>query len=125
MRNRFATVLLMLGLVAGPARADLATVYYGLGVADGQFEGDGGDDMSLGTLNATLGVEALDVLGVELEAGVASDQTDSLFSEPQLHYQAAMLRLGWRWDRIAVYGLGGQARLELDDALGELRLFLA
>jgi hypothetical protein len=64
-----------------------------------------------------LGFQLLDFVGLELEVGAASDQTGSILSEPLVQYQAAMVRLGYRWDRAGVYVLGGQARLDVDRSL--------
>ena len=120
MRKLLGGLTLGLGLLAGSAQADVARPYYGIGVADGSVELDGTDDdeRSVGTVNATVGVQLLDFLGLEFEIGAASDQPDSLFSEPMVQYQAAMLKLGFRWDRVALYALGGQARYDIDDELG-------
>jgi len=106
-----------LALLASNVRAEAADLYFGIGVADGGVDVPNGPDRSLGTVNATLGLQLLGFLGLELELGAASDQTDSLLGEPLVSYQAAMLRLGHRWDRTGVYLLGGQARLEVDDSL--------
>jgi len=57
----------------------------------------------------------MDFVGIELEIGSASDQTSSILSEPLVQYQAALLRLGYRWDRVGAYLLGGQARLDIED----------
>ena len=121
MRKLLGGLTLGLGLLAGTAQADVARLYYGIGVSDGTVELDGADDdeRSLGTVNATIGVQLLDFVGLELELGAASDQPDSLFSEPMVQYQAAMLKLGFRWDRVALYALGGQARFDVDEELGE------
>jgi len=72
---------------------------------------------SLGTINATLGFQLMDFVGLELEAGAASDQTSSILSEPLVQYQAALVRLGYRIDRAGFYLLGGQARLDIDKSL--------
>ena len=116
-RNVRVIAVLALSLMAGSAHAELARLYYGVGFSDGSVEIPGDGDRSLGTINATVGLQLLDFLGVELEAGAASDQVNSMLSEPQVQYQSAMLRLGYRWDRAAVYVLGGQARLDIDSDL--------
>lgn len=108
---------LALALAAGGAQADVARLYYGVGFSDGSVEIPGNDDKSLGTISATLGLQLVEYLGVELQAGAASDQVNSMLSEPQVQYQSAMLRLGYRWDRAAVYLLAGQARLDIDKDL--------
>jgi len=121
MRKLLGSLALGLGMLAGTAHADadvdVAKLYYGIGFSDGSVDVPGGGDRSLGTINATLGVQLLDFVGIELEIGAASDQINSMVSEPLVTYQAAMLRLGYRWDRAGVYVLGGQARLEVDDSL--------
>ena len=117
MRKLLGSLALGLGMLAGNAHADVAKLYYGIGFSDGSVEVPGGDDRSLGTANATLGVQLLDFVGLELQVGAASDQVGSMVSEPLVNYQAAMLRLGYRWDRTGVYLLGGQSRLEVDDSL--------
>lgn len=122
MRKLLGGLTLGLSLLAGTAQADVTRLYYGIGIADGTVEYDEEgteEEKRLGTLNATLGLQLLDFIGLELEVGAASDQMDSLFSEPLVQYQAAMLKLGFRWDRVALYALGGRARFELDDELGE------
>jgi len=114
MRKVLGSLALSLGLMAGSAQAnDVAKMYFGAGFSDGSVEvGNTGDSKSLGTLSLTVGFQLLDFIGVELEAGSASDQVGSIISEPQASYQAALLRLGYRWDRAGVYLLAGQARLD-------------
>ena len=119
MRKLLGSLTLGLGLLAGTAHADGAKFYYGIGVSDGTVETDGAGDRSLGAANATFGVQLLDLVGIELQVGAASDQVGSMLSEPQVQYQAAMLRLGYRWDRAGVYLLGGQARLDFDPDFGD------
>ena len=117
MRRLLSGLVLSLGLLAGAAKADTARFYFGAGFADGNVDVTGGSDKSLGTVSATVGVQLLDFIGVELGMGSASDQTGSILSEPLLTYQTVMLRLGYRWDRVGVYVLGGQARLDIDSDL--------
>ena len=112
MKKLLGILALSLGLFAGQAHADIAKMYYGLGVTDGSLEVEGGEDDSLGTVNATLGLQLLDFVGLELEVGSASDQTSSILSDPLFTYQALMVRLGYRWDRAGVYLLGGQGRAD-------------
>ena len=110
-----ATLAAALG--AGAAHAGAPVPYYGLGFSDGNLDVPGDGQRSLGTASATVGVRLLPFLGVEVEAGVASDDTDSILSEPLVNYQALMARVGWRWDRLGVYALAGQARLDVDQDL--------
>jgi len=117
MKKLFGIIALTLGLCAGQAQADIAKMYYGIGFTDGKMELTNSNDKSLGTINATLGFQLMDFIGVELEVGAASDQTSSIISEPLVQYQAALLRLGYRFDRTAFYLLGGQARLDITDGL--------
>ncbi len=112
MKKLLGGMVLSLSLLAGSAQADVAKMYYGLGVTDGSLEVEGGDDDSLGTVNATLGLQLLDYVGLELEVGSASDQTSSILSDPLFTYQALMVRLGYRWDRAGIYVLGGQGRAD-------------
>ncbi len=117
MRQLLAPLALAAGLccAAPGAQAASPSLYYGLGFSDGNLDVPGDGDRSLGTLSLTLGVRLLPFLGVELGAGVASDDAGSILSEPLVNYQAAMVRLGWRWDRVGVYALAGQSRLDVDD----------
>lgn len=118
MKKLLGGMVLSLSMLAGSAQADIAKMYYGFGFTDGSVDVSGNDDdKSLGTISATLGFQLLDFIGVELEAGSASDQTSSIVSEPLVTYQAAMVRLGYRWDRAGVYALAGQARLDVDESL--------
>lgn len=117
MRRLLSGLVLSLGLLAGAAHADTAKFYFGAGFADGSVDVTGGGDKSLGTVSATVGVQLLDFIGVELGAGSASDQSGSILSEPLVTYQTVMLRLGYRWDRVGVYVLGGQARMDIDNDL--------
>ncbi len=117
MRKLLSSLALSLGLIAGTAQADIAKLYYGVGFSDGSVEVPGNGDRSLGTLTGTIGFQLLDFVGVELEVGAASDQVGSMLSEPLVQYQAALLRLGYRWDRAGIYVLGGQARLDIDSSL--------
>ncbi|MEE9319240.1 MAG: outer membrane beta-barrel protein [Granulosicoccus sp.] len=118
MRKLLSSLALSLGMMVGTAHADVAKMYFGAGLSDGSVEIPGSGDKSLGTANVTLGFQLLDFVGIELEVGVASDQPGSMLSEPLVQYQAAMIRLGYRWDRAGVYVLGGQARIDMDSSLG-------
>lgn len=117
MRRQLGCLLLSLGLLAGTAQAEstVAKLYLGAGFSDGNVNVSNGGDKSLGTVSATVGLQFLDFFGIELALGSASDQSGSILSEPLVTYQSVMLRLGYRWDRAAVYVLAGQARLDIDD----------
>ncbi|MGQ7847839.1 outer membrane beta-barrel protein [Granulosicoccus sp. 3-233] len=115
MRRLLSGLVLSLGLLAGTAHADVTKLYFGAGFADGSVDVTDGGDKSLGTITATVGIQLLDFVGIELEAGAASDQSGSILSDSLVSYQAAMLRLGYRWDRVGVYVLGGHARLDIDE----------
>ena len=91
---------------------DLSKFYYGIGVSDGSVQVNGADDRSMGTLSTTLGLNLVDLVGVEFQVGAASDDSQSLFSESQVLYGAAMVRLGVRYGQVGVYGLLGQAILD-------------
>lgn len=119
MRRLLSGLVLSLGLLAGAAHADAAKFYVGAGFADGSVDVTGGSDKSLGTISATVGFQLLDFVGIELEVGAASDQSGSILSDSLVNYQSAMLRLGYRWDRIGVYVLGGHARLDIDEAYND------
>jgi len=120
MRKLLSSLALSLGMMVGSAQAaDVAKLYFGANVSDGQFEFSDEDKMSLSTVHATIGLQLLDFLGVEFEAGAATDQVDSILSDPLIQYQSVMLRLGYRWDRAGVYVIGGQARFEDGDSGGE------
>jgi len=117
MRKLLGSLALILGLFASGAHADVAKMYYGIGFTDGKMELTNAGDKSLGTINATLGFQLLDFIGLELEVGAASDQAGSIISEPLVTYQAALVRLGYRIDRAGLYLLGGQARLDIESGL--------
>ena len=118
MRKLLGSLALGLGMLAGSAHADVAKLYYGFGIADGKVQiGNTDSEKSLSTVNGTLGVQLLDFIGLELQAGFASDQMNSIVNDSLVSYQAALVRLGYRWDRTGVYLLGGQARLDIDDRL--------
>lgn len=114
MRRLLSGLVLSLGLLAGAAHADAAKIYLGAGLADGSVDITNGSEKSLGTISVTVGVQLHDLIGVELGVGAASDQSGSILSESLVNYQSAMLRLGYRWDRIGVYVLGGYAQLDID-----------
>jgi len=92
--------------------------YIGAGFSDGRVDVPEGTDRAFGAANVVAGAQLLDFIGVELQAGVASDQVGSMISSPQVQYQAALLRLGYRWDRAGVYVLGGTAVLDVVSSLG-------
>ncbi|MBX2824921.1 MAG: porin family protein [Gammaproteobacteria bacterium] len=117
MKKVLGALILGLGIFAGQAQADLAKLYYGLGVGDGSVDVTGGGDRSFGSFSATVGLQLLDFVGVELQAGAASDDIGSIFSESMVSYQAAMVRLGFRWDRVGLYALGGHALMDVDTSL--------
>ncbi|MFK7861911.1 MAG: outer membrane beta-barrel protein [Granulosicoccus sp.] len=116
MRKLLGCLMLSLALAVGTAHAQggIAKLYYGAGFTDGSVDIANGDDKTLGTVSAVLGLQLADFVGVELAVGAGSDQTGSILSEPLVTYQAVLLRLGYRWDRAGIYILGGQARLDVD-----------
>jgi len=96
---------------------DLSQVYYGASLGDGSFEVDGTGSSSAAALTVTAGLGLIDFLGVEFQLGTASDDTQSILSDSQLVYGAAMLRLGLRFERVGVYALLGQALINSDSSL--------
>ena len=68
-------------------------------------------------MSGTAGLGLLDFFGIEFQVGTASDDTQSIFSDSQLFYGAAMLRFGLRFNRVGLYALVGQALLETDSSL--------
>lgn len=119
MKNLVSVVLICLGLLTTSVQADTgaAKLYVGAGFTDGSVEVSNNSDRSLGTVSGSVGLQFLDFLGVELSVGAGSDDTDSILGDPLVTYQAVMLRVGYRWDRTAVYLLAGQARLDVDSDL--------
>lgn len=119
MRRLLGCLVLSLGFMAGSVQAEsgVAKLYIGGGFSDGNVSIANSGDKALGTVSANIGLQLLDFVGIELAVGSSSDQTNSILSEPLVTYQAALLRLGYRWDRTAVYVVGGQARLDIDDTL--------
>ena len=115
MRRLLSCIVLSFGLLAGTAHADAAKLYFGAGIADGTVDIANGGEDSLGTLTATVGLQLLDFVGLEFEAGAGSDESDSILNDSLVSYQAVMLRLGYRWDRAGIYILGGQARMDIDN----------
>lgn len=95
---------------------DFSKFYYGIGFSDGNVKVNGSDDRSMGNLSGTFGVQMIDLLGVELQVGAASDDSQSILSETQVFYTAAMLRLGFRVGQVGVYGLMGQAVIDSSSA---------
>lgn len=115
MRRLLSCLVLSLGMLASNTyAADAAKLYFGAGFSDGSVDITNGSDKSMGTVSATIGLQLLDFIGVEFQAGSGSDQSGSILSEPLVTYQAALLRLGYRWDRAGIYLLAGQARLDID-----------
>lgn len=120
MRRLLSGLVLSLGLLAGVAQAaDPAKIYLGAGFADGSVDITDGSDKSLGSISVTVGIQLNDFFSVEMDLGVASDDSGSILSEPLVSYQSALLRLGYRWDRIGVYLLGGAAKLDIDGAFND------
>lgn len=115
MRKLLGSIVLCLGmsLFAGMAHADYSKFYYGMGVSDGSIKVNGvAGDTSMGSINGTFGLQFMNFVGLEVEVGASSDDPQSIFSESQVSYGAAMLRLGVRYGRVGVYALAGQAFLD-------------
>ena len=113
MRKLLGSIVLCFGLFAGHAHAaDFSKFYYGVGFGDGSAEVSGSDERSLGSINGTFGWQLLNFVGVEFQVGAASDDAQSVFTEAQVAYGAAMLRLGLRVGQIGVYVLGGQSFID-------------
>jgi len=104
-------------LAAGSAQAEITTLYYGVGVTDGSVRVPGNGSKSLGTVTGTFGIQLREGVGIELEIGTASDDMGSILSAPLAQYQAALLRLGTRWNEREVYVLLGHALIDIDDNL--------
>lgn len=119
MKKYISALLLSLGLALGTAHAQggIAKLYFGAGFTDGSVNITNGGDKSLGTVSGVVGLQLANFVGIELALGTGSDQTGSILSEPLVTYQAALLRVGYRWNRTGVYLLGGQARLDVDSQL--------
>ncbi len=112
MRKLLGSMVLCFGLFAGSAQADISKLYFGVGLGDGGAEVNGSDERTLGTINGTVGLQLLNFVGVELQLGASSDDAQSVFTEAQVAYGAAMIRLGLRYGQIGAYVLGGQAFLD-------------
>ncbi len=118
MRKLVVGLIVGLSLLASHAHADVAKLYYGAGFSDGNVEIIGRDDTkSLGTVNLTVGLQLLDFIGVEVQLGNASDDSNSILNDPLVSYQAAMVRLGFRRGRFGAYVLGGHTLLDVDPSL--------
>ena len=117
MKKLLGGLVLSLSMMAGSAQAAApAKMYFGFSVADSTVESatEVDADESMGTISGTLGFQLLDFIGIEAEVGSSSDQASSVISDPVFTYAAAMVRLGYRWDRAGVYLLGGQVRFDSD-----------
>lgn len=115
--------MVLLGtLFSGSARADLlgnfletrdfSSLYYGLNFSDGSADVNGGSDESLGVLSGVLGLRLIDFLGVEVQVGSGSDDTQSLLSDSEVTFAAAMVRAGIQIHDVGIYGLVGQTFLD-------------
>ncbi|MFT6302528.1 MAG: hypothetical protein ACJAY2_001713 [Pseudomonadales bacterium] len=108
-------MVLSLSLLVGIAHADASKLYFGVGISDGRVDIANDSDESIGAVNASFGLQLRDFVSIELAVGSASDQSNSILRDPQVTYQAAMLRLGYRWKRGGAYIIGGQALLDIDE----------
>jgi len=120
MRRLLSYVLLGFSLLAGSAHADTSNIYVGGGFSDASVEDTFGTEETLGNLSATFGYSFHPYFALELEVGSASDDTESIVSESLLTYQAAMIRIGYQWDRVGVYLLGGTALFDIDSRISDL-----
>ena len=112
MKKALIGAALLASMMMSTAQAETSKLYYGVGLADGTVDINGNEDQNMGTLTGTAGLELWNLIGVEGALGLASDDVDSLLSEPQVSYAAAMLRVGFRVGRFGIYALGGQAFLD-------------
>lgn len=122
MRRLLSCVILSLSLAAGSiahAQSANSTLYYGLGFAESDIRVPDEADESLGTLSGLIGWQFSDYFGVQVNLGVASDESESILTEPLVSYAAALVRIGYRWDRVGVYLLGGAAGLDIDSDIVE------
>ena len=117
MKARLGSLIAGCLMVASQASAETPKYFYSLGVGDGAITSNN-TESSAKEMNASFGLEYMKYFGVELRAGFSSDDTGSLITDSQLSYQALMLRLGYRWDRVGVYLLGGQAAIQASSELG-------
>lgn len=120
MRRLLSCLILSLGLAAGSiahAQGGNSTFYYGLGFAESDISVPQAADESLGTLSGLIGWQFSDYFAVQVNLGVASDEAESILTEPLVSYAAALVRVGYRWDRVGVYLQGGVAGLDMDSEL--------
>jgi len=120
MRRLLSYAALSLSLLAGAAHADMSKMYVGGGLSDANVEDAFGAETTLGTLSATIGYNLHPFFALELQLGTASDDTQSIVSESLLTYAAAMVRVGYQWDRVGIYLLGGQAQLNFDSRISDI-----
>ncbi len=119
MRRLLSYMVLGFSLLAGAAHADTSNIYVGGGFSDASIQDTFGAEKSLGNLSATIGYSFHPYFALELQVGSASDDTESIVSESLLTYQAAMLRIGYQWNRVGLYLLGGTAQFDIDSQITE------
>jgi len=117
MRKLIGYLILSIGILSSSAYAESSLFYYGVGISDGSVEVSGRGDKNLGTINVTTGLQFSRHLGIELELGMASDDTGSIITDPLVSFQAALVKLGWDWGRFGAYVVGGHALMDIASEL--------
>jgi len=115
----FVLVLMMSG-VSSPVLAQASNIYYGIGINDASLEVPGNTSQSMPALGVSIGTQLSDRVGLELALGTGSSDPNSLFSEPPIQYQAALVRFSHAWANKEVYLLLGHARLDIDSGLNPI-----
>ncbi len=92
--------------------------YMGLLLSNTDIAGETGIGLDMGTLNATFGYSFPKGIGLEVRAGIGSDQPDSMFQEPVTSYGAAMFRYHYTWpNNLMVYAAAGASVRTHSDAV--------
>ncbi len=113
MRIGRAIALLSL-LLTSTSWAEAPRQYFGISGSDALFVPENGQKEDLGNINAKLGYQVNNFVGVELHLGQSISTDSSNVDSPSLGYVSPMLRLTLPYDRVNLYSLFGLASVRGD-----------
>lgn len=93
--------------------------YYGLDVGNGKLQSSDSDLLSLKNVQGTLGCQLTNNFGVEARLGLSAEENSNLFGDPDITQASVLARLGYKGEKVLVYGLAGGGYIDVDQINGD------
>lgn len=109
-------LFLALSLGAMSAHAESCDLFYGLDIGKGQLIADEAKIATGKDVQATLGCQFSDWIGVEGRISATADEYMKVIGDPIITRASALARLSYKGDRVLVYGLLGMGYANYDNS---------